>query len=63
MGFAERAQHEFEELKGKVKEKVGDATDNERLQGEGMADQTEANAKQAGDHVKDAAHDARDALR
>jgi uncharacterized protein YjbJ (UPF0337 family) len=63
MGFADRAQHEFEELKGKVKEKVGDATDNERLQAEGIAEQSEANAKQAGDHAKDAAHDAKDALR
>lgn len=63
MGIADRAEHEFEELKGKVKERLGDATDNESLQAEGQADQTAANVKQAGDNVKDAARDAKDALR
>jgi uncharacterized protein YjbJ (UPF0337 family) len=63
MSFTNKVEHKAEELKGAAKEKFGDATDNERLQGEGMAEQTEANAKQAGDHVRDAAHDARDALR
>ncbi|WP_213456793.1 CsbD family protein [Rhizomonospora bruguierae] len=63
MGFAEKAQHEFDELKGKVKERAGTATDNERMRGEGRADQSEANAKQAGEHVKDAAQEAKDAFR
>ena len=46
-----------EELKGKAKEGLGDATDNERLQAEGQGDQAKASAKQAGEHVKDAAKD------
>lgn len=51
-----------EEAKGKVKEWVGDATDNESLQAEGVADQAKANAKQAGEHVKDVGHDVKDAI-
>ncbi|MDO8337183.1 MAG: CsbD family protein [Microcella sp.] len=48
------AKHKGEELGGKIKEGVGKATDNERLEAEGRADQTAANLKQAGDDVKDA---------
>ena len=62
MSFADKVEHKAEELKGAAKEKFGDATDNERLEAEGAADQTAANAKQAGDHVKDAARDVRDAV-
>jgi uncharacterized protein YjbJ (UPF0337 family) len=54
--------NQAEEAKGKVKEWVGDATDNESLQAEGVADQAKANAKQAGEHVKDAGHDVLDAI-
>lgn len=54
MGMGDDIKHGAEELKGKVKEGVGDATDNERLEREGQAEQTKANLKQAGDDVKDA---------
>ncbi len=60
MSLGDKIQNEAEELKGKVKEWVGDKTDNHSLQAEGVADQAKANAKQAGEHVKDAAHDVRD---
>ncbi|WP_326556199.1 CsbD family protein [Micromonospora sp. NBC_01796] len=63
MSVGDKIKHKAEEVTGTVKEKVGDATDNERLQAEGAAQRTEAQMKQAGDHVKDAAHDTRDALR
>lgn len=53
MGFDDKAKHKAEELAGKAKEKVGDATDNERLEAEGHLDQAKAKAKQAGDEVKD----------
>lgn len=43
-----------EEMKGKVKEGAGKATDDESLEAEGKMDQTKANLKQAGDNVKDA---------
>jgi uncharacterized protein YjbJ (UPF0337 family) len=56
MSLTDKAKNQAEEGKGKVKEWAGDATDNERLQAEGKADQLSANTKQAGEHVKDAAH-------
>lgn len=57
MGIGDKISNAAEEAKGKVKEKVGDATDNESMQAEGAGDQLKANVKQAGEHVKDAAHD------
>ncbi|GAA5195435.1 CsbD family protein [Microbacterium jejuense] len=59
MGLDDDIKHNAEDMKGKVKEKVGDATDNERLQAEGMADQASAKVKKAGDDVKDALTDDR----
>ena len=63
MSVGDKIQHKVEEIIGAAKEKTGDATDNERLQAEGATQESEAKVKQAGDHVADAAHDARDALR
>lgn len=54
MGFTDKAKNEAENVAGKAKEAVGDATDNERLEAEGKGDQTKANVKQAGENVKDA---------
>jgi uncharacterized protein YjbJ (UPF0337 family) len=57
MGLTDKAKNEAEIAKGKVKEGVGDATDNERMQAEGEADQSSGNIKQAGEKVKDAFRD------
>ncbi|MGK3951876.1 CsbD family protein [Microbacterium sp. I2] len=54
MGMGDDIKHNAEEMKGKAKEAVGDATDNERLQAEGQTDQAKANLKKAGDDIKDA---------
>ena len=54
MGTTDDAKNKAEELKGTVKERIGDATDNERLQAEGKTDQVKADAKKIGDDVKDA---------
>jgi uncharacterized protein YjbJ (UPF0337 family) len=51
----DKAKNKGEELKGKVKETTGRAVGNERLEAEGVADQTSGNVKQAGEKVKDAA--------
>ncbi len=60
MGIGDKIQNKAQEVGGKVKEAVGDATDNERLQAEGVADQAGAKAKQAGEAVKDGVKDAAD---
>jgi uncharacterized protein YjbJ (UPF0337 family) len=43
-----------DELAGKAKEALGRATDDERLEAEGRADQVGADLRQAGEKVKDA---------
>jgi uncharacterized protein YjbJ (UPF0337 family) len=53
MAAEDKAAHKATEIKGKVKEGVGRATDDEELQAEGQVDQAEGNLKQAGDKVKD----------
>ncbi|GCE77891.1 CsbD family protein [Cellulomonas biazotea] len=63
MGLDDKITHAAEEAKGKVKEGVGDATDNDRLKAEGQADQASANIKQAGDKARDAADDVKDAFK
>ncbi|MFH8251957.1 CsbD family protein [Microbacterium sp. B2969] len=54
MGLDDKIKNTAQDIGGKAKEAVGDATDNERLEAEGQADQTKANLKQAGENVKDA---------
>jgi uncharacterized protein YjbJ (UPF0337 family) len=49
----DKVRNKAQELKGKAKEKAGDATDNEQLQAEGKADQVKGDLKQAGEKVKD----------
>ncbi|HYY20096.1 MAG TPA: CsbD family protein [Streptosporangiaceae bacterium] len=53
MANEDKAAHKATEVKGKVKEGVGRATDDEELEAEGQADQANGNLKQAGDKVKD----------
>lgn len=54
MGTDDKMDHKVEELGGKAKEKVGQATGDEELEAQGDRDQTKSNLKQAGDKVKDA---------
>ena len=54
MGTDDKIENKADEVKGKVKEAVGDATDDRELQTEGQADQAKGNLKQAGEKVKDA---------
>ncbi len=60
MGYDDKARNQAEQMKGKAKEWVGDKTDNERLQAEGMRDQASGRVKQAGEHLKDAGRDVTD---
>lgn len=54
MGLADKAKNAAQDAAGKVKEAVGDATNNEKLEAEGQKDQAAAQAKKAGEGVKDA---------
>lgn len=63
MGLDDKLEHAAEEAKGKVKEGVGRATDDERLEAEGRGDQASANVKQAGDKAADAVDDVKDAFK
>lgn len=55
MGLGDKIKNKAEEVSGQGKEAVGEATDNEQLQAEGVGDQASAKTKQAGENVKDAA--------
>jgi uncharacterized protein YjbJ (UPF0337 family) len=50
----DKIENKGEELKGRAKEAVGDATGNEQWQAEGKADQAKGSLKQAGEKIKDA---------
>ena len=54
MSNDDKMQNKGEELRGKAKEKVGDATGDDSLKAQGERDQSKANLKQAGEKVKDA---------
>ncbi len=54
MGIDDKIENTSEKAAGKVKEGVGRATDDERLEAEGRADQSGSKLKQAVENVKDA---------
>ncbi|GAA3390441.1 CsbD family protein [Cryptosporangium minutisporangium] len=60
MSFDDKAENKAQELKGTAKERWGGATGDESLQAEGKADRSESKAKQAGEHLKDAAKSVKD---
>jgi uncharacterized protein YjbJ (UPF0337 family) len=53
MGADDKIENKTDELKGKAKQGIGEATDDEQLQAEGHADETKGNLKQAGEKIKD----------
>jgi len=57
MSGLDKAKNKAEELGGEAKEKIGDATGNQRLEDEGHVDKASGNLKQAGEKVKDAFKD------
>jgi len=50
----DKVSNKAQELRGKAKEGIGDATDDRPLERQGKADQAKGNLKQAGEKVKDA---------
>ena len=63
MSLGDKAKHKVEELAGKAKAAAGEATDDRDLQAEGRTEEASANAKQAGDDVKDALRAASNAVK
>jgi uncharacterized protein YjbJ (UPF0337 family) len=57
MGTGDKIDNKAEDVAGKVKEGVGKATDDERLESEGKTDQASASVKQAGEKIKDVFRD------
>ena len=54
MATDDKIDNKAEEFGGKIKEGVGKATDDEKLEAEGKADQSTSKLKQAGENIKDA---------
>jgi uncharacterized protein YjbJ (UPF0337 family) len=54
MGFDDKLDNARLDAEGKVKEAVGEATDDRRMETEGKADQSESDLRKAGEKVKDA---------
>lgn len=54
MGLDDKIKNAAEDLAGKAKEAAGKVTNNDKLVAEGKADQVKADAKKAGEDVKDA---------
>jgi uncharacterized protein YjbJ (UPF0337 family) len=54
MSGADKAKNKFEQVRGKVKETFGRATNNPELEAQGRTDQRASHLKDAGEKVKDA---------
>lgn len=54
MSEKDKFDNSAQETKGKIKEKIGGATDNKDLEAKGESDQKKGSLKQAGEKVKDA---------
>jgi uncharacterized protein YjbJ (UPF0337 family) len=51
---SDKVGNKIDDAAGKAKEAAGKATDDEKLENEGRADQAKSDLKQAGEKVKDA---------
>ena len=54
MGAENKAANKVTEVKGEIKKKAGQATDDADLEAEGRAEESKGDLKQAGEKVKDA---------
>jgi uncharacterized protein YjbJ (UPF0337 family) len=63
MGIDDKAENQGTDIKGRAKEAVGSVTGDDEMKHEGRADQAEASVKQAGEKVKDAVGDVKDAFK
>ncbi|MGW0592082.1 CsbD family protein [Streptosporangium sp. NPDC002607] len=63
MGADDKLSNKAQEAKGKIKEGVGRATGDERLEAKGRGDQAGSRLKQAGEKAKDSAKKVKDAFK
>jgi len=54
MAAENKAANKVTEVKGKIKKKAGEATDDTSLEAEGRAEESKGDLKQAAEKVKDA---------
>ncbi len=62
MGTKDKASNTAQDIKGRVKETVGKAAGNKKLERKGKTDQAKSAANDVGEKVKDAASSAKDAF-
>ena len=62
MGIDDKAENTGTDIKGRAKEAAGSITGDDELKAEGRGDQAEASVKKAGENVKDAVSDVKDAF-
>ncbi|CRK53532.1 conserved hypothetical protein [Rhodococcus sp. RD6.2] len=62
MSVGDKFSNKAEELKGRAKEAVGSATDDDDLKNEGKADQASSAAKKGVEKVKDKANEVAEKL-
>ncbi len=62
MSTQDKASNKAQDIKGEVKETVGKATGNEKLEREGKSDQVKPAVKDVGEQVKDATSKVKDAV-
>jgi uncharacterized protein YjbJ (UPF0337 family) len=62
MSTEDKVSNKAQDLKGKVKETVGRATDNDDLEAKGKTDQAKAAVKDVGEKAKDAVGTIKDKL-
>ncbi|WP_144793163.1 CsbD family protein [Kocuria palustris] len=54
MGLGDKISNKAQEASGQAKQKLGDATGDERLKGAGEQQESSSGLKQAGENLKDA---------
>lgn len=63
MSLSDKISNKAEDLGGKAKEAAGNVTGDDKLRGEGKADQFEAGVKDAVENVKEAVEDTVDKVK
>ena len=63
MGFMDKLRNKFMMGRGRAKQDAGRAMGDPYLEAEGRADRMEGGVRQAGERVKDAGRDMRDAFK